>query len=170
MTAFLVHPFAPVYRNDSRVLILGTMPSPASRRAAFYYGHPRNRFWKVLAAVFDAPVPESVEEKTGFVYERGLALWDVLASCHIEGAVDQTIRGGTVNDFSRIIRESRIHTVVCAGKKAWTLYQKEAKQKTGLDAVPLPSTSPANCAVSFGELCAAYRYVKDILDERTMPL
>jgi hypoxanthine-DNA glycosylase len=164
MAALCVHPFAPVYRHDSRVLILGTMPSPASRRTAFYYGHPRNRFWPVLAAVFGAPLPESIEEKTCFVYARGLALWDVLASCHIEGAADHTIRAARVNDFSRIIRESRIHTVVCTGKKAWDLYQKEVKQKTGLDAVALPSTSPANCARSFGELCAAYQYFNLLVD------
>lgn len=166
MPEFIIHPFAPVYRHDSRVLILGTMPSPASRRQAFYYGHPRNRFWPVLAAVFGTPSPQSVAEKTAFVYERGLALWDVLASCRIEGAADHTIRGGQVNDFSRIIGESRIRTIVCTGKKAWTLYQKEGKQKTGLDAVPLPSTSPANCAASFDELTAAYRYLKELLDDK----
>ena len=151
------HPFEPVYNRDSRVLILGTMPSPVSRAEAFYYTHPRNRFWPVLAAVFNAPLPAGIAEKRALILDNGLALWDVLASCDIAGAADTSIRNAAPNDFMPLIQQSRISRVVCTGAKAHELYRKLCERETGIAAVRLPSTSPANQRVRFDELTAAYR-------------
>jgi hypoxanthine-DNA glycosylase len=152
----LIHPFEPVYDADCAALVLGTMPSPASRKAGFYYGHPRNRFWAVLAAVFDAPFPVSTESRRRLALENHIALWDVLASCEIEGAADSSIKHPACNDFSPLLGRARIRRIYTTGKKAYTLYSKFCRAGTGIAATPLPSTSPANCGVSFAELCKCY--------------
>jgi hypoxanthine-DNA glycosylase len=126
------------------MLILGTIPSPASRENEFYYGHPRNRFWQVLSAVFDEPAPFSIDDKTRLVLKHGIALWDVLASCDIKGADDASIRKPVANDFSQILSETKITRIFTNGDKAYRLYNALAKKQTGIDALKLPSTSPAN--------------------------
>jgi hypoxanthine-DNA glycosylase len=151
------HTFEPVYRHDSKVLVLGTMPSPASRKYNFYYSHPQNRFWRVLAAVFQTLVPESRDDKMKFVFSKKIALWDVLASCEITGASDCSIKMPTANDLSFILRKTNINSIFCTGKKAFVLYNKLCKKQTNIDALSLPSTSPANCRISFSDLTAIYR-------------
>ena len=99
------HPLEPIYAVDSRVLVLGTMPSPKSREIGFYYGHPQNRFWKVMGALFDEPEPLGIEGRTAFLYAHGIALWDVLSSCAIVGASDASIVDPVANNLSR----SRVH-------------------------------------------------------------
>ncbi|MDR2467423.1 MAG: DNA-deoxyinosine glycosylase [Spirochaetaceae bacterium] len=157
MRSFQQHPFEPIYNKDSRVLILGTLPSPASRQHDFYYSHPRNRFWPVLAALFQTPLPCTKEEKIALILEHNLALWDVLASCMIDGAADISITDTVPHDFSTVLRESAITKIVCTGQKAWTLYQRLCRPHTGIDAHALPSTSPANQRISFDELVLHYR-------------
>jgi len=141
--------------------VLGTMPSPASREKQFYYGHPRNRFWPVLAAVFGAPVPETRGERRRFALERGIALWDVLASCVIAGASDASIRRPIANDFPALFARAPVTRVYTTGAKAFALYQRLCAPATGIDAVPLPSTSPANCRLSFDALVAAYTCLRE---------
>jgi hypoxanthine-DNA glycosylase len=156
LTELIQHPFPPLYSPDSRKLILGTMPSPVSRKNQFYYGHPRNRFWQVLSIVFQSPFPESREDKKELILSQKLALWDVLASCKINGASDSTINEPKANDFSKIINGSNISAVFCTGRKAFDLYNNLCRDRIGIEAFLLPSTSPANQRVSLDYLINAY--------------
>lgn len=153
------HPLAPVVDGGCRVLMLGTMPSPASREVGFYYGHPRNRFWKVLAALFDEPVPATNAERERLALRHGIALWDVLAQCTIEGASDTSIADCVPNDLERVLAVAPIEAVFCTGAKAAELYHRLCEPRTGLPCVRLPSTSPANAACSFAQLTEAYRAI-----------
>jgi len=138
------HSLEPVFDGDSTILILGTMPSVASRENGFYYSHPQNRFWQVLSAVFDEPLPYTGEQKKKLVLAHGIALWDVLASCEIDGSEDSSIKKPVANDFTALLAAAPIRKVYTTGEKAAALYRKLCRVSTGLDAVPLPSTSPAN--------------------------
>ncbi|MDR2658725.1 MAG: DNA-deoxyinosine glycosylase [Spirochaetaceae bacterium] len=161
----LIHPFEPVYDRDCTALVLGTMPSPVSRERGFYYGHPRNRFWPVLAAVFNEAFPDSTEDKKRFVLNHHIALWDVLASCEIEGASDSKIKNPRCNDFSALLCRSKIRRVYTTGQKAYMLYTKFCSGKTGILAKPLPSTSPANCRTGFEELLEQYAVLRDDFEQ-----
>lgn len=149
-----MHPFAPVCAHPARVLILGTWPSPKSRETGFYYGHPRNRFWPMLARLFGETAPQSREEKERLIRSHGLALWDVLASCEITGASDASIRHETPNDIGALCRELGVHHVLCNGATAYALYRKHIPD--GPPAEQMPSTSPANAAKQMDELCAVW--------------
>ena len=142
--ALVCHTLEPVYNAESSILLLGTMPSPVSRENGFYYSHPQNRFWQVLSAVFDEPLPYTKEEKTELVLSHGIALWDVLASCEIEGADDSSIRKPVANDFTELLANTQISTIYTTGEKAASLYRKLCRTATGIEAISLPSTSPAN--------------------------
>ena len=157
--AKVFHTLEPVFDENSKVLILGSFPSPKSRETGFYYGHPQNRFWRVLAAVFDEAVPTTNEEKKAFVLRHRIALWDVCASCEIEGAADSSIQNVTPNDFSVIRSVANVRAVFTTGKTANALYERF----TGEKALLLPSPSPANCAVPFSTLVARYAVVKTFL-------
>jgi hypoxanthine-DNA glycosylase len=152
----VTHPFPPVYDGECTALILGTIPSPVSRENAFYYSHPRNRFWQVLSAVFDVSLPYLLEDKKELVLDNHIALWDVLASCEIDGADDESIRNPIANDFSGLLSETKIERVFTTGEKAHKLYGKLCRKQTRIDAIPLPSTSPANQRISLNELINAY--------------
>ncbi len=151
-----VHTFPPVYRKDSRVLVLGSFPSVKSREQNFYYGHPQNRFWKVIAQITGEEVPVTIEEKKALLLRSRIAVWDVIASCDIIGSSDSSIKNVAVNDFSAILAESSIQEIYTNGGKAYELYQKYVLGKVGREAVKLPSTSPANAAWSLGRLCQAW--------------
>ena len=140
----LTHPFGPLYNDSSKVLILGSFPSVKSREQNFFYGHPQNRFWRVIASVFDQPVPQSIEEKKQLILGSGLALWDSIASCEITGSSDSSIRNAQPNDLSIILNNCNIERIYCNGRKSYELYQKYIRPQTGRAAVCLPSTSPAN--------------------------
>ena len=160
----VTHPFEPVYNAQSKILILGTMASPKSREYGFFYGHPQNNFWRVLAKVFDASLPESIEEKTRFLLKNNIALWDVLHSCQISGADDGSIKNPVVNDFSEIIGNSEIKAVFTTGMTAAKIYNKYCAGKTGIPAVYLPSTSPANRKYyDFDGLLKEYSVIKNYL-------
>lgn len=165
----VTHTIEPVFAPNSLVLLLGTMPSPQSRRQGFYYGHPQNRFWPVLAQVFDQPTPawQDIEAKRRLLLVNRLALWDVLAECTIDGAADSSIRQPRPNDLPRLIQQTQIQAVFCTGLKAWQLYQQLAEPQTHIPAVRLPSTSPANRRVSDAELFAAYQQIKKTRDMLT---
>lgn len=156
----ITHTIPPVYDGECRVLVLGSMPSPASRESGFFYGHPRNRFWKVLSHLAGEPVPVENEDRRDFCLRHHIALWDVLSECDITGASDSSIRNARPNDLLRITNAAPISTVFCTGSKAYELYNKLGCEAVcGLPAVKLPSTSPANAACSVGDLVAAYAQV-----------
>lgn len=157
--ALVRHTIDPVFDADSRVLMLGTMPSPKSRETGFYYGHPQNRFWKVMAALFDEPVPESNNQKRDLALRHGVALWDVLSECTIEGASDGTIADCVPNNIGSILAKAPIRAVFCTGAKAAELYGKYCEPQTGVACTRLPSTSPANAAKSLEQLAEAYRII-----------
>lgn len=154
-----------MFDRRSRILILGTIPSPKSRETGFFYGHPQNRFWRVLAAVLGEAVPASNEEKTALCLRRRIALWDVLSACEIEGAADTSIRNPVPNDLSSLLADSEIRAVFTTGGKAFSLYKRYSQPLTGVPAVPLPSTSPANCARSLESLCEAYQIILTYLED-----
>ena len=156
----IVHPIPPVYDADSRVLILGSFPSVKSREEAFFYGHPQNRFWKVLAAVFEESVPLTVEEKKAFLLQHKIALWDVIASCEIEGSADSTIKEVVPNDVSRVLEAADIQKIFVNGKTAEKYYHRHLRSKLGREAVCLPSTSPANAAWTLERLIAQWREIR----------
>lgn len=154
------HPFPALYDGDSRILILGSFPSVKSREQRFFYGHPQNRFWKVVAAeVNSSSVPATIEEKQAFLHEYHIALWDVIASCEITGSSDASIRDAKPNDLSRILEAADIRAIYTNGAKAYDLYQKHLLPQTGREAVKLPSTSPANAAYSLEKLIEAWRVI-----------
>jgi len=155
----LSHTFDPIYNKDSRILILGSFPSVKSRENNFYYGHPQNRFWKVIAGVTGNPVPVSIEEKKELLLNNHIAIWDVIASCSIQGSSDSSIRDVVVNDFSKVLQESSIQAIYVNGNKAYELYHKYAEEKTGIAAIKLPSTSPANAAWSVERLCESWKQI-----------
>lgn len=155
----MIHPIPPVYDENSRVLILGSFPSVASREAAFFYGHPQNRFWRVLGAVFGEEVPADVPGKRAFLLAHRVALWDVIAECEVTGSADSSIRGAAANDLSPIFEAARIERVFTNGQTAHKLYSRHLSAKFGED-VCLPSTSPANAAWSLDRLVEAWRVIK----------
>ena len=160
MPETVVHPIAPVYDENSRILILGSFPSVKSREEMFFYGHPQNRFWRVTASVFGAETPKTVAEKRELLLSHGIALWDVLASCEIEGSADSTIKNAVPNDISRVLKEAKIEKIFVNGKAAEKYYDKYMKKALGREAVCLPSTSPANAAWSTEKLIQAWKIIK----------
>lgn len=151
------HPFAPIYDENSRVLILGSFPSVKSREQLFFYGHPQNRFWKVLSAILECPLPETIEQKKEMLLTNRVALWDVIAGCDIEGSSDASIENALPNDLSIILDHAHIEHIFCNGKKSYELYQRYLAPQLEMDAICLPSTSPANAAWSLDRLITAWR-------------
>ncbi len=139
------HTIPPVYDETSRVLLLGTMPSPKSREAGFYYGHPQNRMWKVLGQAFGEETPMGTEARRAFLLRHHIAMWDVLAACTIRGAEDSSIADVVPNDIRPILSEAPVEHIYTTGRKAFSLYRKYLQSVTGREAICLPSTSPANC-------------------------
>lgn len=146
------HTFEPVYDEASEILILGTFPSVKSRENQFYYGHPRNRFWKLMADLTESPLPETVEEKKEMLLRNHIAIWDVIASCSIMGSSDSSIRDVVANDIASLLARTRITSVYGNGAKACELYDRYIKTQTGREIVRLPSTSPANAAYQMERL------------------
>ncbi|MDR3208018.1 MAG: DNA-deoxyinosine glycosylase [Oscillospiraceae bacterium] len=142
----VVHPFAPLLGPGARVLVLGTMPSAASRADGFYYGHPRNRFWPLMAALFGGPVPLTRADKAALLTINGVALWDVLAACRIEGSSDASIRAPRANDFAPLLAAHPGLKLFANGQTAAGLYERLVRPVVGVPITPLPSTSPANAA------------------------
>ncbi len=155
------HPIAPVYDKHSNILILGSFPSVKSREQGFFYGHPQNRFWRVLAAVYGDEVPQTVEEKKEFLLQKGVAVWDVIASCEILGSSDSSIKNAVPTDLSDILAHAPVRRIYVNGKKAEQLYRKYQEKQTGIKAVCLPSTSPANAAWGIERLTEAWQVIRD---------
>ena len=157
----VTHNFSPVWDEQSRILILGTFPSVKSRENHFYYGHPQNRFWKVLAALTDWEVPQTIEEKKAMLLANHIAIWDVIASCDIEGSSDSSIKNAVPNDFSFILKTAPIRQIYTNGGTAYKLYHKYCEKVTGFEAVKLPSTSPANASYSLERLISQWNQISN---------
>lgn len=156
----LMHTIPPTFDEHSRVLVLGSFPSPKSREGQYNYGHPQNRFWRVLSQLAGEELPTTNEQKRSLCLRHGIALWDVVAECDIEGASDTSIRNAKPNKLSLITRVAPIEAVYCTGAKAFELYRRlGCEAECGLPATRLPSTSPANAACKMDQLLAAYAQV-----------
>ncbi len=153
----VIHPIEPVFDENSKILILGSFPSVKSREYGFFYGHPQNRFWRVIADICDAGVPKNNDEKRQLLLNNGIAVWDVIYSCEIEGSADSTIRNAVPTDIGRILETASIHQIFTNGKKADELYNKYQKSSAGKEAVCLPSTSPANAAWTYNKLLTKWK-------------
>ena len=156
----IVHSFEPIFDSASQILILGTLPSVKSRETNFSYGHKQNRFWKVLAALFQEPIPETIDEKKHLLLRHHIAIWDVIQSCDIKGSSDSSIKNVKPTELRKILDASNIKQIYANGSKAGQLYKKYQLPLTGMEAVVLPSTSPANAAWSLERLCEAWRKIK----------
>jgi hypoxanthine-DNA glycosylase len=156
----IVHPIAPIYDENSKVLILGSFPSVKSREAGFFYGHPQNRFWKVLAMVFGEKAPETIEEKKAFLLRNHVAVWDVIHSCDIEGSSDSSIRNVVANDLNEILKLTDIREIYVNGKTALKYYKKYTEPKLERDAKCLPSTSPANAQWNIERLVEEWKCIR----------
>lgn len=158
----IVHSFEPVYDKASEILILGTLPSVKSRENNFYYGHKQNRFWKVLATLLKEPVPDTIEEKKAMLLARRIALWDVIQSCDIKGSSDSSIKNVQPTDIGMILEKTNITRIYANGNKAGQLYKRYQFPVTGIEAMVLPSTSPANAAWSLERLCKAWHVILEL--------
>lgn len=161
----LCHPFPAIYAPDSRILILGSFPSVKSREQMFFYGHPQNRFWRVMAALLSTDVPQTVEEKRAFLLANHIALWDVIASCDIAGSSDASIRNAVPSDLTPILETASIRQIFTNGGTAHRLYRKYIYPLTGREDTVLSSTSPANAARSLDALIDAWQPVREALKE-----
>ena len=157
MESHIIHPIPPLYDAACTRLILGSFPSVKSREAGFFYCHPQNRFWRVMAGVFEDEVPRTIPEKRDFLLRHHVALWDVIASCDITGSSDASIKNAEANDLEEILRAAPIQGIYVNGKTAEKLYLRYILPKTGRPCVCVPSTSPANAAWSPERLTKAWR-------------
>lgn len=157
---FVKHEFPPFFDSNSKILILGTIPSLKSREVGFYYGHPQNRFWKVLENVYNETIQNDIEGKKEFLKRHHIALWDVLASCKIHGSSDSSIQNPIPNNISYVLQNSKIAYIYTTGRKAYDLYQKYCYPVTKKEAILLPSTSPANATMHLEQLIEAYKQIR----------
>ncbi len=160
----ITHPIPPLYNEESEILVLGSFPSVKSREQQFFYGHKQNRFWKVMAAVWEWPVPDSIEEKKALLYANHVAVWDVIGSCNITGSSDASIRDVVPNDISMILEKAQIRHIYANGGKSYELYQKYIYPVNGRTIIKLPSTSPANAAFSLEKLVEEWKVIRESLN------
>ena len=157
----VIHKIPPVYNKNSQILILGSFPSVKSREGRFFYHHKQNRFWKVLSTIVNDVLPETIDEKKDFLLKNHIAVWDVIASCDIEGSSDSSIKNAVPNDFSDILKAAPIRKIYTNGGTAYKLYHKYYEKVTGIKAMKLPSTSPANASYSLDRLISEWKVIAD---------
>lgn len=155
----MIHTIEPVFNQDSKVLLLGTFPSPKSREFGFYYSHPRNRFWPIIADLCSCNIPITKDEKIQFLLAHKIALWDVLQSCSIQGADDASIQEPVANPIHILLQKTSVKAIFTTGNKAAALYKTYCLCKTGIPVFVLPSTSPANCRMTYDNLKQAYAVI-----------
>lgn len=162
-----IYGFPPVARPDARVLILGSMPSVESLRQSFYYAHPRNAFWPMLAEILGEARPEAIEDKKALLTRHGIALWDTVESCERAGSLDSAIRSARANDFAALYeRCPEIRFVFFNGAAAEQLYRRLVAREDGARSfVRLPSTSPAYTLRYADKKEAWERALKEALSE-----
>lgn len=154
------HTFSPIFDKDSKILILGSLPSVKSRENGFYYGHPQNRFWKIIADIFDCEIPVLIEDKKEILLHNQIAIWDVIQSCDIIGSSDSSIKNVKPTDINFILKQCDIKKIYANGKTAGKLYRKYTLEKTGRDIIELPSTSPANAMYGLERLIKEWEKIK----------
>ena len=154
------HNIEPVFDKNSRILILGSFPSVKSRESEFFYGHPQNRFWRVISAIYGGETPLTTEDKKTFLLRNNIALWDVIASCDIEGSSDSSIKNVKPNDISIILEEAEIEHIFVNGKTAERSYNKYIFSSIKKEAICLPSTSPANAAFTTEKLIEKWSVIR----------
>lgn len=157
------HEIPPIYDENSKILILGSFPSVKSRENQFFYHHPQNRFWKVMASIFNEDIPATIENKKSLLIRNKVALWDVIKSCEIEGSSDSSIRNVVPNDINLILEKSNIQQIFCNGNKSYSLYKKYLEKDTGIKSISLPSTSPANARFNLDMLLHEWRVILDFI-------
>lgn len=150
------HNISPVYDKNSKVLILGSFPSVKSREVQFFYGHPQNRFWKVLSAVLGCECPVTTEEKKAMLLSHNIAVWDVIGSCEITGSSDASIRSVVPNDIAALVAKTSVTAIFANGATSYNMYKRYCRDAVGMEAVGLPSTSPANASYSLERLTAEW--------------
>ena len=160
MSDRILHPIPPTWNGESEILILGSFPSVKSREMAYFYGHPQNRFWKVLSVLFEEDIPGTAEGRRAFLLRHRIAAWDVIAACRITGSADSSIRDVEANDLRPILEGAPIRQIFTNGKTADRLYRQHTLPVTGIPAVCLPSTSPANAAWSLDRLAEAWAVIR----------
>lgn len=160
-TQKIIHPIPPLYDKECTKLILGSFPSVKSREVQFFYGHPQNRFWKLIAELFNEEIPRTIEEKSELVLKHHIAMWDTIHSCTITGSSDSSIRDVVPNDLSVILDNSRVTKIFANGAASYKLYQKYIFPVTNIQGVKLPSTSPANAAFSLERLKQSWNIITE---------
>ena len=151
------HNIPPVFDKNSEILILGSFPSVKSREVQFFYGHSQNRFWKVIAEIYDCPVPYDTPSKKKLLLDNRIALWDVIGSCEINGSSDSSIRNAVPNDIAALVEKTGISRIFANGATSYNMYNRFCRDSVGIDAVKLPSTSPANAAYSLDRLVSEWK-------------
>lgn len=157
------HEIPPIYDENSKILILGSFPSVKSRENQFFYHHTQNRFWKVMASIFNEDIPTTIEDKKSLLIRNKVALWDVIKSCEIKGSSDSSIRNVVPNDINLILEKSNIQQIFCNGNKSYSLYKKYLEKDTGIKSISLPSTSPANARFNLDMLLHEWRVILDFI-------
>lgn len=152
--------FEPIFDMNSKILILGSLPSVKSREEGFYYGNPQNRFWLVLSFIYNLEVPRTIDEKIKILINNNIALWDVIESCDIIGSSDSSIKNIIPADLDKIFSNTNIQSIYANGKKASKLYKKYCEKNTGKEIIELPSTSPANAIYTLDKLLEAWKVIK----------
>ena len=158
------HEIPPIYDERSKILILGSFPSVKSRENNFFYHHPQNRFWKVLAQILKEDLPNSIEEKKSLLLKNNIALWDVIASCEIEGSSDSSIKNVIPNDINSILEKSSITQIFCNGRLSESLAGRLYSKNININFLQLPSTSPANARFSLDKLIEDWKVILDYID------
>lgn len=162
---YVTHSLKPIYDKNSKVLILGSIPSIKSREVGFYYSHTKNRFWKTLEKVYGEKIGDKIQDKILFLHRHHIALFDVLKSCDILASSDSSIKNPVPNDLNSIIKNTKIKVIFTTGKKAHQLYKKYCYPNTKIEAILLPSTSPANCPKNIeAKLLSTYSQIKEFTD------
>lgn len=159
------HEFAPIVDEYTKILILGSFPSVKSRENQFYYGHPQNRFWKLLSSLLECPVPITIDEKKEMLRKRGVGVWDVIESCDITGSSDSSIRNVVPAKIPELLQEYKIKAIFANGRMAEKMYKKYIYPQTKMKIIALPSTSPANAAYSLARLEKQWRMILSYLEE-----
>ena len=156
----IIHPIPPTYDENSRILILGSFPSVKSREMMYFYGHPQNRFWKLMAALYEEEVPVTVPERKDLLLRNRIAVWDSIKQCTVTGSSDSSIKDVIPNDLTPILESAPIEQIYCNGRKSWEMYHRYIEPATHRQAIALPSTSPANAACTMDKLIEAWKIIK----------
>ncbi len=157
----VIHPINPIFDKNSKILILGSFPSQKSREQMFFYGHPQNRFWRVISAIFEERLPKTTDEKRELLLSNKIAVWDVIASCDISGSADSSIKNVVANNIAEILEVAPIRQIFVNGKTAEKYYNIYIRNQIGREAICLPSTSPANAAWSTERLIEAWSVIRE---------